>query len=417
MNLDLNKILVYTKTDSLKSYSINVLNTFEASEIYYFENLHIIEKETTNELLVFRWTPNNKEIPFNSKTFSGKLEVFDQDYQLVTSKSFANVTSKSFANKTSDPIPEEYPMGCDVTIDCNCPGDPYCGCDGSWPNCVNSFTVTCGSFGGGGGGGSGSGGTGPTDGDNDTDDSPITVIPIKPTLFDEVEDPCAQLANLFDPNVPSNLSSSLNILKNTVEAPDNNKEKGFEIEKKVNFGGDPLYVATPATYADEFSIILNIGGNFIIGSMHNHPQDGVPVPSFGDLKWLRDCYLATTRERRRPLIFSMVVCKNQITNVTNTYALKITDFDALNTMINSVWDNPKYAGYADDEKKMKAIHFDEATQYEANNNEYQKVFLQKYGTTFGIDLFDGNASYNNWSKLSLSNPTAPNPTVISTPCN
>jgi len=66
-------------------------------------------------------------------------------------------------------------MGCDVTIDCNCPGDPYCGCDGSWPNCVNSFTVTCGSFGGGGGGGSG--GTGPTDGDNDTDDSPITVIP------------------------------------------------------------------------------------------------------------------------------------------------------------------------------------------------------------------------------------------------
>ena len=113
----------------------------------------------------------------------------------------------------------------------------------------------------------------------------------------------------------------------------------------------------------------------------------------------------------------MVVCNSPTTHLTNTYALKITDFDALNTMINSVLDNPKYTGYADEKEKMDAIHFDEATQYEANNNEYQKVFLQKYGTTFGIDLFDANASYTNWSKLSLSKPTAPNPTVISTPCN
>ena len=401
--------MVYTKADSLKSYSINILNTIEASEIYYFENLHIIQKQTTNELLVFRWTPTNKEIPFNSKIFSGKLEVFDQDYQLTT--------IKSFVNGTSDPVSNRYLMGCDVTIDCNCPGDPYCGCDGSWPNCVNSFTISC-TLGGGGGGGEGGGGTGPTDGDNDTDDSPITVIPINPIVVDEVEDPCSQLANLCDPSVPSNLSSSINLLKTTVEAPDNNKENGFVIEKRVNFDAELLYVATPGVISnvDNFSIILNIGGNFIIGSMHSHPQDGVPVPSFGDLIWLRDCYLKI-RVLNRPFIFSMVVCKNQITNVTNTYALKINDFDALNTMINSVWNNPKYAGYATEKEKMDAIHFDEATQYEANNNEYQRVFLQKYGTTFGIDFFDANASYNNWSKLSLSNPTAPNPTVIPTPCN
>jgi len=185
----------------------------------------------------------------------------------------------------------------------------------------------------------------------------------------------------------------------------------------VNFDAELLYVATPGADGDNFSVILKTGGNFIIGSMHNHSQDGEPIPSFGDLKWLRDCYVATERVERRPLIFSMVVCNNQTTHVTNIYALKINDFDALNTMVNSVWNNPKYARYATDEKKMKAIHKDEAKLYEANNYEYQRVFLQKYGTTFGIDLFDGNTSYTNWSKLSISNPTAPNPTVISTPCN
>jgi hypothetical protein len=203
-----------------------------------------------------------------------------------------------------------------------------------------------------------------------------------------------------------------------VEAPNNNKEKGFEIEKKIDSEGNEKYVATPATEANEFSIVLNIGGNFIIGGLHSHPKRGVPVPSFGDLKWLRDCYLATTRVERRPLIFSMIVCKNQTTQVTNTYALKISDFNTLNTMINSVWNNPKYARYANDnEKKMNAIHKDEAKLYEANNYDYQRVFLQKYGTPFGIDLFDANPSYTNWSKLSLNNPTATNPTVISTPCN
>lgn len=431
LNLDLNKILVYTKSDSLKSYSITILNTLEASETYYFENLHIIEKETTNEILIFRWTPNNKEIPFNSKTFSGNLKVFDKNYQLIT--------SKSFANGTSDPVSDEYQMGCDILVDCNCPGDPWCGCDGSYPNCVNSFTLFCTLGGGGSGGGnSGSGGTGSGgssggggsgSGNSGTGNPPseptiedanngiLAVIPIKPNTIEEPEIPCLQLAKLCNFKTVGNITPNLNLLKTAVEAPNNNKEKGFEIEKKIDSEGNEKYVATPATEANEFSIVLNIGGNFIIGGLHSHPKRGVPVPSFGDLKWLRDCYLATTRVERRPLIFSMVVCNNPTTQVTNTYALKISNFNALNTMINSVWNNPDYAEYATDDEKMDAIHFDEATQYEENNNEYQRVFLQKYGTPFGIDLFDANASYTNWSKLSLSNPTTPNPTVISTPCN
>lgn len=399
--------MVYTKADSLKSYSINILNTIEASEIYYFENLHIIQKETTNELLVFRWTPNNKEIPFNSKTFSGKLEVFDQNYQIVT--------SKSFANGTSDPIPDEYQMNCDILVDCNCPGGPWCGCDGSYANCFNSFNVVCSLYGGGGGGGSGSGGTGSGGGSGgggsgsgstpsepaieDTNNEILVVIPINPIDFDEVEDPCANLKNLFDPTKANIKPNILNDLQPNI-AVNPSGEKGVLLSMSPK--GVPTNIIIPSV--PEPPLPITAGGNRY-SAIHTHPLDTYPMFSWTDVLVLNTLN-NNVAPHNQGLASFLLVCKDD-NEVFQTYAI-VFDPNSLNETIDQFMNNPENIACTVEEisnKENGKLKIEYDTEYDGPNPNYERVFLRSIFNT-NVSLYKANSTLTNWSKLSLSNNTA-----------
>jgi len=137
--------------------------------------------------------------------------------------------------------------------------------------------------------------------------------------------------------------------------------------------------------------------------------------SFGDLKWLRDCY-NWARPSQVEKVFIMLVCKNNSTGEVGTYSLKIDNFQALDALVNSFWNHPDYAVYTDEKIKMDKIHYDQSKKYAKVGSDFELSFLKQF-PNLGASLYKATDDLTNWTKLELDpNPLSSNP-IKNTPCN
>lgn len=158
---------------------------------------------------------------------------------------------------------------------------------------------------------------------------------------------------------------------------------------------------------------LNIGGT-IQGGAHNHPKDGIAIPSWRDLNWLYNLENKSYGLNNNKA-FSIIVVKNpEDVNNTITYAIAINDFNALQGQINFELNQPKIISEPDPEKKLDKIMNKFGKKFKSiqgNNTALQKKFLETFAN-YGIDLYKKDDNTNTWKKLKLQNN---NP--VEEPCN
>ena len=218
-----------------------------------------------------------------------------------------------------------------------------------------------------------------------------------------------------------NIKPNFDVLKARVNSANNNSEIGFETKRNTNYDNSVVYTNTNVVTNGQnngqnanFQIQLSVGGSSI-GGGHTHPIGSYPVPSYGDLRFLRDCYEAASSTRQED-VFYIAVCKDQNTGLVNTYCLQVESFSILDLWINNVWDDPKYSHLAvNSNERIDEIHKDQAFIFERSGSNYEKSFLEQFAS-FGISLYQAtDDTMTNWSKLSLG--STPTSTITKTPCN
>ena len=308
-------------------------------------------------------------------------------------------------------------------------------------HCVASFYLceeVCRDYYGGMGGGSGSSGSGPGSGPGGGGGSnsgtpvptplnncgtcntpPELILPVLPEDGDTPpEDPCKELKKLLKPNdsifndafdQPDTIKSPKlkDIIINIAETINGVEECGVELSYSRKFNSFQSNTVLDGN-ASNYSISLTTGGLYY-GGIHNHPLNSVPIPSFGDLIWLRNCYnLAIKFNKDKAVAFIVVKNPNGNTPATITYALKIENFDVLNSSINNVLNSYGNIPY---EEKLKIISEFESQYYKNQSLNLEKLFLEKYGA-LGFGLYEANDNLDNFSKVILEGNI-----VIKQPCN
>lgn len=316
--------------------------------------------------------------------------------------------------------------------------DVYCpiitvsfGCIYGWDNDGGVAPPTGGGIntGGGGGGIGGGGSTGSTNPPPSNTNPPpnpdngsilaAAVIDIDNPLNNQILPPCEELKKLCDPTRGNgSIKTNVDLLKQKVNSNNNNRsEIGFEAQKVGNADGSFTYTNTDIV-GNQYNVPIETGFNYI-GGGHNHPFDGYPMFSFGDLQVLSSIYIAASPQRKEEVYF-MLVCKNQETGITKTYAIKVDDIDKLTNELNAVWTDPKYVSIPElNNERIDKIHKDQAVKYKQSNGQYEKSFFQQFGG-YGISLYEAtNEALTNWNKLELGTTSgnAPELIVNSTPCN
>lgn len=121
--LDLDKILVYYPNEGLVSYSIVIKNEIDKDSPYFFENLHLVEKGDSLQSFIYRWLPDNKNIPFDLKTFSGVVENYETDYTLKSMSIYQNGIMLDTSTVIPDGASSSY-------VNADCQNITFCGCSG-----------------------------------------------------------------------------------------------------------------------------------------------------------------------------------------------------------------------------------------------------------------------------------------------
>ncbi|MEZ7500629.1 hypothetical protein QO200_18070 [Flavobacterium sp. Arc3] len=167
------------------------------------------------------------------------------------------------------------------------------------------------------------------------------------------------------------------------------------------------YEYTQISSTNEFSVEISTGSTYI-GSIHSHPENGYDMFSFQDIKTLLATYDNASSTRARDVFLSIVV-EDNTTGEALIYTLQIDQVAMLRSEVNAVWNDPKYSGFSE-EKKINLIHAEQAQKYEKSNNQLEKSFLEQFNN-YGISLFKGGNTLNNWDKLTLNQST-----ITKTPC-
>jgi hypothetical protein len=228
-----------------------------------------------------------------------------------------------------------------------------------------------------------------------------------PPPADPLSAPCDNLRTVFSDINPENIKSQIDWLKEKVNAPINNLEHAVEVQKRMNPDETYRYEYTQISSTNEFSVEISTGSTYI-GSIHSHPENGYDMFSFQDIKTLLATYDNASSTRARDVFLSIVV-EDNTTGEALIYTLQIDQVAMLRSEVNAVWNDPKYSGFSE-EKKINLIHAEQAQKYEKSNNQLEKSFLEQFNN-YGISLFKGGNTLNNWDKLTLNQST-----ITKTPC-
>ncbi len=408
LNLDLERILEYVKENGEKSYSIIIKKDFLENEDKYFTNLHIVRKDLEYKPLIIKYNSVDDSKLNPVDLFTGKIELFDINNVLAEHANYLNgiETLKkivvlgpwhiTFHDGTVD---VEY-----VESDEESSGEGSSGGD----NNDSSETGNDGNNNSNGNTASGNGGV---------------VIPNVPCVncptqgIDANEIPCENLKELSDPEA-GNIKPNIDWLIDKVNDPTNDKEHGISFKKSVLFDNTTQYVNTNVSSPDKNSIDLPKDCKYI-GGAHCHTPDGYQMYSFADVKWLRDAYDQACNGNK-PNVVSMLVVKNEVTNVTEVFSITVNNIDQLNNYLDTTLNSSDFEGMNINEKIFK-IQEKQAKNMENNKNNLLLNFVATFGS-FGISVFKANDdTLENWSKVDvIPNPdsTAQENFILDlTPCN
>lgn len=149
----------------------------------------------------------------------------------------------------------------------------------------------------------------PTGGTGNPVETPL-IIPTKPVY--PTKPPCKILADF--------ISAAGQKFKDDYQWAKANVGKeveyGVTVEKNMNFNESFSYRTTRVISPNQYSVPLSTGEGFV-GAIHCHPENSYAVPSFGDLKWLTNCYNNAGNTKKYE-VFSIVIAKDDAGNI-NTY--------------------------------------------------------------------------------------------------
>lgn len=86
---------------------------------------------------------------------------------------------------------------------------------------------------------------------------------------------------------------------------------------------------------------------------------------------------------------------------TVVYMLKVDDLAKLQTAVDAIWKDPKYAKWTTDEDRIKAIHANQAEKFNKSKGQIEKSFLEQFPTG-GFSIYKADATISNFSKLTLN---------------
>jgi hypothetical protein len=291
---------------------------------------------------------------------------------------------------------------------------------------------------GAGGGGTNGGGspdpnsTNPPNQNGQTNNPPPLELFLDPVLEDEPTfiDPCDELKNLLKTQNDTFIDSTgthivqrpkltqkiISLRPNT----DTKKENGIELKfDKATESYSHNYANLAGNLATNLTVALTVGTDYW-GSIHSHPKNGLAIPSFLDLVWLKDCY-SYTKWWNRDRVVSIIVVKNPNGNTpaTLTYAIKLnnpTDF------IKKIKNRLRLFGQPNDIEDptldvVNKINKFELNLYKQNLNNsppinLEQKFLKEY-KDMGFSLYQANDQLTEWKEVKLNQ----NNEVQKNPCN
>lgn len=434
LNLDLSWVLVIEDSQSnYKSYSIVINNSIPENSTYFFENYHIIEEDDIIlDSFIFRWTSDNPQNDFNLKTFSGTVQKFDINYNLITQSFYINGVLQQQNNNGNKNIASnndtfEYYMACDVVTTCPCQGtgSGYCSCDptsGSYTDsCGMTVGIVCYLTGGGSGdggsgdsgsglGGEGGGGGSSNDGQNDDNigdngDPLHPVVPLELEPLEELEKtkPCLELNKLTSNSNIKNTFNGNDGLNTKINEP---KEYGFAFKRTPYYD---TFEVVPNDIKNPALLKMPFGGN-IFGGSQTHPDKNLgyyPMFPGPDIKYLSQIAsrFNWSSLSNHELDYSIFVLT--LTTETGTYALKIEDWFKFSLFMSDV---NKY-------KELEKNIYRRYSQIGHDEEKLIKALLKKIDeNNLGIGLYKAEADFSNWNKLTLYDSKNENSILIKTPC-
>lgn len=439
-SINLNRVLVLEDSQTnYKSYSV-VIN--DDSNLY-FENFHVIEQdEIPVESFIYRWLPDDPNIPFDSKTFSGKLQKFNLEYQLQAESTLLNGEIQT----------ERVAIYCVFLSLCTCSGDPYyCGCtESSCPTIFANYCYTGGgsdsgndsNFGDGLGGESGGGSDNNSNSENDVligeNGDPLHPVVPLPEMEEEPYNlnPCNELKKLtknpiYEPN-PYMDNNDKRIRTAIINMPDeitSSAEAGYTFIQPSpanQLQGPYANYVQPNAATNHIYFELH---PLIYGYIHSHPNDGKHVPMFShdDIYTLLE--IAENFNLYAPAgintsgnDFFTVIMTSEIRGVPNTYAIKINNISKLQKLKTlhpkENGTNKKWRTFGE---KMEKYYEKSANGNNGNQTQYEKTLLQfLQDEDLGVSLYQMeqiNTGTSNvqeiWKKIELDGNNPPK----KTPCN
>lgn len=141
----------------------------------------------------------------------------------------------------------------------------------------------------------------------------------------------------------------------------------------------------------------------LVGQAHTHPVETHPIPSWLDLRGLKNVYKYAYDYNKND-VFIMIVC-----HTGDVYALKVDNFALLNQKIES--DSTKAKG-ANKDIKFHNIEKELEEYYSDNANDLEKAFFKRYGN-YGVSVYKAtDNNLTNWERLELNKNK-----VDKVPCN
>jgi hypothetical protein len=227
----------------------------------------------------------------------------------------------------------------------------------------------------------------------------------------DATDPCTTLTKAKN---DSKVQTAIDDLKTKTT---DEKEFAYEIERRRSLLTDSGYeYNTKFKTGTNFGVIVTTG-NYVQGQAHNHPINGVAIPSFDDIFWTQLCEeeISVTNDGTA---FNTIVSPDPANpGGTILYSITIDNIEALQAATAAVFNLPEILAETDEKIKRKKImeKFEKIfVPLKSNTDAQEKTFLQTFAT-YGITLTKFNDATQKWEKLKLD-PTNPN-NVTKEPCN
>ncbi len=232
-------------------------------------------------------------------------------------------------------------------------------------------------------------------------------------LFQDNKNPCVNLTKPDQQNIKPTVDALKQKLAEGVANEWGSSHSSKYIYDPTLNENNLVYENSPLVEGTPYSVSVDIGPRYT-SSTHLHPKGSYPIFSWVDLHLLRETYKECTATLKSQVSIQ-IVCHNDA-NPANpiVYSLTVNDFNALNSSVDQILNNPKYNNKTIEEK-FQIIQDALADDFNKNNLE---LFFLKHFQSYGVSLYKANNDLTNWTQLELlKTDTNPEGVVNQKPCN